>query len=173
MVTNSILTLFVMAGFICEHVNTTILGRGRTEMTPIAFVVESGEQRLIGFSGATFEEMISNGRDRIRRGEFEAAAFAYEGFFIVNGSKKLAMFIELTSESGQNPRTIVQFLKVAADGSRSLISPPLVFAEVTQPNAKRAKADLPIELNAQEARAFAEGIRRRKKLESQFGASGR
>ena len=169
--TDPILTLLTMAGFLYAQITSEVSNSGTDNITPVAFVIDGREQRLTTFPGKSLEEMVRNGRNQIKQGDFEASAFGYEGFFLVDGVRKSVLFIEMSSRDAPKPRTVMQFWRSNSYGQREPLGPPMFLADAALPDVSSKRVDVPNELSEQEERAFRNGITRHDELRRKSRAS--
>jgi hypothetical protein len=157
---------FKLAGFLTAQVCGVMSDAPMNTVTPVAFVVTGSNQQFRFFEGISLEEMVINGRRELEAGRYDAWAFAYEGYAVVQGRRRLALFVESQTASPAKRTALIQFMTRSHNGVVSLIGDPLKLANGTVPTAERVIRAQPEELSAQERSAFDDGMARQREFKA-------
>lgn len=156
---DSVLAALALAGFVLAHAMGMLSEPPPRDLIPVAFVARGNDQQFITFEGTTLEEMVKRGKRELAAGGYDAWALAYEGYVVIRGERKSAVFVHSWRRGLTSPVVIAQAWGRAEDGTTAdFLGPAVLLTESSAPNsAQRTNAD-PVNLDETQLRVLAAGI---------------
>lgn len=156
---DSTLTALALAGFLLARAIEVLSNPQTPDMMPVAFVARGEVQQFVNFEGKSVEEMISRAKQRLARGQYDAWAFAYEGFIVIQNERRSAIFVHSWRRGLDSPVVLAQTWVRDENGIYAEFDGPAVrLSEGSAPWGEQQSWARPVDLDEKELRVLAAGI---------------